>query len=127
MTDPSFIYDERDRIDSELERQEPPSKHAVAKHTPGPWCIQEHDDPLGPTIAGYNRGSVAYICNMGNETAANARLMAAALVMLKALAHARIALTFYREWMARKEPGTTYPFGVDAEAAACAAIEEATP
>ena len=69
MTDPSFIYDERDRIDSELERQEPPSKHAVAKHTPGPWCIQEHDDPLGPTIAGYNRGSVAYICNMGNETA----------------------------------------------------------
>ena len=36
MTNPSFIYDERDRIDSELERQEPPSKHAVAKHTPGP-------------------------------------------------------------------------------------------
>ena len=59
--------------------------------------------------------------------APNAKLMATAPLLLKALAHARIALTFYREWMARKEPGTTYPSGIEAEAAARAAIEEATP
>jgi len=34
------------------------------------------------------------------------------------LKDARIALTFYRQWMSRKEPGTTYPFGIDAEDAA---------
>jgi len=61
-----------------------------------------------------------WINKIAAELATNAALLAA-------LENARIALTFYRERMEREEPGTTYPFGVDAETAARTAIEEATP
>jgi hypothetical protein len=37
---------------------------------------------------------------------------------------ARIALTFYRRWMAKHEPATTYPYGIDAERILRNALEE---
>ena len=50
--------------------------------------------------------------------------------LLEALTNARIALSFYRQWMAKNGPpethGTTeYPFGKDCEREARAAIAKA--
>ena len=60
-----------------------------------------------------------------HTTIERAKLIAAAPELPEALKNARIALTFYQQWMTRKEPGTTYPFGIDAENAARAALAKA--
>ena len=94
-------------------------------HTQGPWKIVRTNSGLfikAEHEAGYFV-SVHGACRQGVEDAEdNARLIAAAPDLLAACEQARIALTFYREWMAQARPigeevahDFSYPFGIGVE------------
>ena len=97
-------------------------KNEKAKFTPGPWEVdgQYIDTPGGLLLDGLQT-------EHKGERAANMALIAAAPELLAALENARIALTFYRAEMDRDNPGKSksYPFGIDCENAARAAIAKA--
>lgn len=104
-------------------------------HTPGPWQAVEVDEGIFhiDTATGSRTqiGDVAtvYDAAFPNEYKANAALIAAAPELLEALENARIALTFYANWMRKHCPAgnnsSEYPFGLDAERQARAAIAKA--
>lgn len=111
-------------------------------HTPGPWTMEDRayvwavTDGQGQEIVMLGKPQVyqgvpcGSVCSQGrsqDEVAANARLIAAAPDLLEALERARVALTYYREEMDRDNPGKnkTYPFGVDCEEEARAALAKA--
>lgn len=95
-------------------------------HTPGPWSFDGHgincSDEYHTRICKVHGKTI-----LNAEFEANSLLIAAAPDLLAALRDARIALTFYREDMLRAAaPGTRdYPFGIDAENNARAAIAKA--
>jgi len=108
-----------------------------SKHTPGPWKIYGNDTEIYiGNMESTNSGAcdgIRMVCDVKqgdyelpdyDEAKSNATLIASAPEMFKTLAEARIALTFYREWMAREHPGTNYPFGNDCEKAAKELIEK---
>ena len=122
------------------------------KHTPGPWAAEPYaGNSLGykngkayyiksddGTPAFQVLKSVKFDHRAGEtghfwdpsakaKDRANAALIAAAPELLAALENARIALTFYRAEMDRDNPGKSksYPFGIDCENAARAAIAKA--
>jgi hypothetical protein len=95
-----------------------------AKHTPGPWEYNEQTKTIRSKKENFWLATMDSWDGSVNN-AANARLIAAAPDLLAALENARIALTFYRIEMARDTPGKDYPFGIDCENAARAAVARA--
>lgn len=92
------------------------------KHTPGPWNAVELED--GNIVTGNTRhcGNVCEL-DLGAESAANARLIAAAPELLEALEKCEQALSAYQV-----ECGPVMTSGIDAEEvtkAARAAIKKA--
>lgn len=106
------------------------------QHTPGPWRSEYTTNAPSPyrVMASERTKPVATIPERGNhagdefteETQANALLIAAAPKLLEALENARIALTFYREWMSKEHSETNYPYGNDCEKKAREIIAKAT-
>jgi len=98
-------------------------------HTPAPWDIFPKDDTLEIGNYGTNAPLVrlsATVPTNDLEGWANARLIASVFDLLSALEDARIALTFYKNWMAKHTEGRTdYPFGIQTEDKARAAIARA--
>ena len=111
------------------------------KHTPGPWFLEMPNKKRKPSQFDHNQKVLVMACDHSTfnvaevggpsnieelETwKANARLIAAAPELLDALTQARIALTFYRNWM-KNHDGTQYPFGIETEEKSLAAITKAT-
>lgn len=92
-------------------------------HTPGPWRIGD----AGHTVFGPRTDAPAPAMVAQKVRTMDATLIASAPDLLAALRDARIALTFYRQDMERQAaPGRRdYPFGIDAEESARAAIARA--
>jgi hypothetical protein len=83
-------------------------------HTPGPWRWENN------TLTGRND------CFVDKDEESDAALIASAPDLLSALEEARIALTFYRNWMTKHTDGRTdYPFGIQTQDKARAAIAKA--
>ena len=101
----------------------------TTQHTPGPWDIFPKDDTLEIGNYGENAPLVrlsATVPTNDMEGWGNARLIASAPDLLSALEDARIALRFYKNWMAKRTEGRTdYPYGIQAEENARAAIAKA--
>lgn len=86
------------------------------KHTPGPWKANNDCQIQCENLNSYGNWIVASITRENTpEDHANARLIALSPEMISELQNARIALTFYREWMQKQSPGTDYPFGIKVE------------
>ena len=82
--------------------------------TPKPWYVTG-SAPDG-TMIGSDSGTIAnWPVYPKSNACANSSLIVAAPELFEALENARIALAFYREWMERDHPGTSYPFGMDCE------------
>jgi hypothetical protein len=104
-------------------------------HTPAPWSILDRPENAlddARILTHISNGS-HIVCTLGTTCtdgspahSANARIIASAPELLAALEEARIALTFYRNWMTLQTEGRTdYPFGIRAEDRARAAIAKA--
>ena len=105
----------------------------MKQHTSGHWAIESPDISGAPfrvrKSENHPQGDLT-ICHVNPylacESEANAQLIAAAPDLLYALEESRIALTFYRNWMALQTGGRTdYPFGIKTEDKARAAIAKA--
>jgi hypothetical protein len=101
----------------------------MKQHTPGPWAhtkSREHSNPdtARRDIVAESQFGPAFIA--GDVSQFDAALISAAPELLSALEESRIALTFYRNWMALQTEGRTdYPFGIKTEDKARAAIAKA--
>ena len=98
-------------------------------HTPGPWWVDETvlwRIRCNPTPQVDTGTTVCEMCSDRTiaETAANARLIAAAPELLEALLAAEIALACY--YPQADEPGRTHPAMIQVRAAVRAARGEAT-
>ncbi|MCR4330453.1 MAG: hypothetical protein NUV49_01065 [Patescibacteria group bacterium] len=100
--------------------------------TPGPWSaeyhmIQDGDGGDKYAIIHANGEVDRIICKMPtwvHRQEADAALIAKSPDAIEALENCRIALVFYREWMAREHLGTSYPFGIDCENEAKRIVDE---
>lgn len=97
----------------------------MSKHTPGPWLWTKSRTGGFAMQGDLNGQSVEIVFRTEDMRQADAHLISAAPELLEELKEARIALTFYREWMAEHVPLTTYPNGEQVEESCRAAIAKA--